>query len=105
MFDMAIELATRSPTDPRTLTRAARDFAEKQPEFALAAGLAALDWISRGHGYEITGGDVLDAHAAVMHAASQAGIATEEVNARISEMCAAPGGRFLQTILARYLSN
>ena len=105
LFDMAIELATRSPTDPRTLTRAARDFAEKQPEFALAAGLAALDWISRGHGYEITGGDVLDAHAAVMHAASQAGIATEDVNARISEMCAAPGGRFLQTILARYLSN
>jgi len=68
-------------------------------------GLAALDWISRGHGYEITGGDVLDAHAAVMNAASQAGIATEDVNARISEMCAAPGGRFLQTILARYLSN
>lgn len=46
----AIELATRSPTDPRTLTRAARDYAEEQPEFALSAGLAALHWISRGHG-------------------------------------------------------
>lgn len=105
LFDMAIELATRSPTDPRTLTRAARDYGEKQPEFALAAGLAALHWISRGHGYEITGGDVLDAHAAVMHAASRAGIATESVNAQIREMCTATGGRFLQTILTHHLSN
>lgn len=105
LFDVATELATRSPTDPRTLTRAARDFAEKQPDFALAAGLAALRWISLGHGYEITGGDVLDAHAAVMHAASKAGIATEGVNAQIREMCAAPGGRFVQTILARHLSS
>jgi hypothetical protein len=105
LFDVAAELATRSPTDPRTLTRAARDFAEKQPDFALAAGLAALHWISRGHGYEITGGDVLDAHAALMHAASKAGVATEDVNAQIREMCAAPGGRFLQTILARHLSS
>ena len=105
LFEVAIDLATRSPTDPRTLTRAARDYAEKQPDFALAAGLAALHWISRGHGYEITGGDVLDAYLAVMHAASVAGIAKEGVNAQIRAMCAAPGGRFLQTILARHLSS
>ncbi|OZB31959.1 MAG: hypothetical protein B7X47_07885 [Ferrovum sp. 34-44-207] len=105
LFDVAIELATRSPTDPRTLTRAARDYAEEQPEFALSAGLAALQWISRGHGYEITGGDVLDVHAAVMHAAAKAGIATDGINAQIREMCAAPGGRLLQTILARHLSQ
>lgn len=88
-----------------TLTRAARDYAEEQPEFALSAGLAALHWISRGHGYEITGGDVLDVHAAVMHAAAKAGIATDGINAQIREMCAAPGGRLLQTILARHLSH
>lgn len=99
LFDMAIELAKRSPTDPRTLTRAARDYAEKQPEFALAAGLAALHWISRGHGYEITGKDILDAHTAVMQAASMAGVATEGIHAQIREMCAAPGGRLLETIL------
>jgi hypothetical protein len=40
LFDMAVELATRSPIDPRTLIRAARDCAEKRLEFA-AAGLAA----------------------------------------------------------------
>lgn len=105
LFDVAIELATSSPTDPLTLTRAARDYGEKQPEFALAAGLAALHWISRGHGYEINGGDVLDAHTAVMLAASKAGIATQGVNAQIREMCAAPGGRLLQAILARHLSS
>lgn len=74
MFDVAIELATRSPTGPRTLIRAARDYAQKQPDFALAAGLAALHWISRGHGYEITGGDVLDAYTAVTQAAGSAGV-------------------------------
>jgi hypothetical protein len=40
LFNVAIGLATRSPTDPRTLTRAARDYAEKQPAFALAG------WVS-----------------------------------------------------------
>ena len=38
LFDMAVELAAQSPVDPRTLTRAARDFAGKRPEFALATG-------------------------------------------------------------------
>lgn len=105
MFEMAIDLATNSPTDPRTLTRAARDYVEKQPEFALAAGLAALRWISRGHGYEITGGDVLDAYAAVMHAAATTNVAIETVNAQIREMIEPPSGHFLQTILGRHLSN
>jgi hypothetical protein len=105
LFNVAIELTRCSPTDPRTLTRAARDYAEKQPEFAQAAGLAALHWISRGHGYEITGADVLDAYAAVMHAASKAGMANEGIHAQIREMYAAPGGRFLQTILAHHLSH
>lgn len=105
LFDVAMELATRSPTDPRTLTRAARDYAEKQPDFALEAGLAALAWISLGYGYEITGEDVLDAHAAVMHAASMAGVAAEAVNAQIREMNMTPAGQFVQTILARHLSR
>ena len=62
LFKVAVELATTSPTDPRTLARAARDFADSQPEFALAAGLASLRWILLGHGYDITGLDVLDGH-------------------------------------------
>jgi hypothetical protein len=48
LFELAIELANRSPSDPRTLTRAARDYAVKQPEFALAAGMTALRGIAAG---------------------------------------------------------
>ena len=92
LFALAAELADTSPTDPRTLIRAARDFAEDQPAFALTAGLAALHWISRGYGYEITAGDVLDAHAAVMHAAAKADVATDDIRTQIQEMCNAPGG-------------
>ena len=47
-FELAIELANRSPSDPRTLIRAARDFAVERPEFALAAGMTALRGIANG---------------------------------------------------------
>jgi tetratricopeptide (TPR) repeat protein len=46
LFDAAIALAQRTPCDPRTLTRAARDFAATNPRFAVEAGLAALRWIA-----------------------------------------------------------
>lgn len=107
LFDVATELATRSPTDPRTLTRAARDYAEKQPDFALAAGLAALHWISHGYGYEITGGDVLDAYSAVTHAAVGAGVPAQRINEQIRAMTAGaqPGNSIMRTILARHLSS
>ena len=107
LFDVAIELATRSPTDPRTLTRAARDYAEKQPAFALAAGLAALRWISLGHGYEITGADVLDAYSAVTQAVPNAGVPAQLVNEQIRDMITStqPGNSLMKTILTRHLSN
>lgn len=107
LFDVAIELATRSPTDPRTLTRAARDYAEKQPAFALAAGLAALRWISLGHGYDITGADVLDAYSAVTQSAVNAGVPVQQVNEQIRDMITStqPGNSLMKTILARHLAN
>ncbi|MEX1214734.1 hypothetical protein [Saccharospirillum sp.] len=107
LYDLAIDLATRSPTDPRTLTRAARDYDEKQPDFALSAGLAALHGISRGYGYEITGGDVLDAYSAVSRAASNAGVPTQSINEQIRLMTAGaePGNAFIRSILARQLLN
>lgn len=107
LFNAAIGLATRSPTDPRTLTRAARDYAENQPAFALAAGLAALRWISLGHGYDITGADVLDAYSAVTQAAVNAAVPTQQVNEQIRDMIAStqPGNSLMKTILARHLAN
>ena len=107
LFAVAAELATRSPTDPRTLTRAARDYAEKQPAFALAAGLAALRWISLGHGYDITGADVLDAYSALTQAAVNAGVPVQRINEQIRDMIAStqPGNSLMKTILARHLAN
>lgn len=105
MLEVATELATRSPTDPRTLIRAARDFAEKQPNFALASGLAALHWISLGHGYEITGMDILDAYAAALQAAATAGASTDRVKAQIREMSAHTTNPLLKTILAHHSSG
>ncbi|PXF30046.1 hypothetical protein WH50_17495 [Pokkaliibacter plantistimulans] len=107
LFAVAAELAARSPTDPRTLTRAARDYAEKQPAFALAAGLAALRWISLGYGYDITGADVLDAYSAVTQAAGNAGVPAQQINEQIRDMLASTplGNSLMKTILARHLAN
>lgn len=107
LYDVAIDLATRSPTDPRTLTRAARDFAVDRPEFAVAAGMAALRWISTGHGYEITGVDVLDAYQSVMQASAKAGIDEQQTKAQIRNLIDAPSANrlFLQKLLAHHLSD
>ena len=58
LFDEAIALAKATPCDPRTLTRAARDFVQTNPAFAVEAGLAALRWLVQGYGYEVTAADV-----------------------------------------------
>ena len=69
LFDRAIHLAWASPCDPKTLTRAARDHLVKQPAFAMQAALAALHWMSMGHGYELTVLDVHEAHRLAIEAA------------------------------------
>ena len=74
LFDEAIALARQTPCDPKTLTRAARDFAEKHPVFAVEAGLAALRWLVQGYGYEITSLDVRAAYSHTLTAATNAGV-------------------------------
>ncbi len=71
-FDRATQLAWASPCDPKTLTRAARDHLVKQPEFAMQCALAALHWMSMGHGYELTGFDAHEAHRLAIEAAGNA---------------------------------
>ena len=72
LFDQATALAWASPCDPKTLTRAARDHLASRPAFAMQSALAALHWISLGHGYELTGLDVLDAYRLATNAARSA---------------------------------
>jgi hypothetical protein len=77
LYDEAIKLANRTPCDPKTLTRAARDMHETKPQFAIEAGMAALRWLVEGYGYDITGLDVLYAYDYTMKAAKNEGISTE----------------------------
>ncbi|HAA02434.1 MAG TPA: hypothetical protein DCE18_03575 [Syntrophobacteraceae bacterium] len=104
LYDEAIELANRTPCDPRTLTRAARDMAETEPRFAVEAGVAALRWLVEGHGYEITGLDVRAAYGCTMKAAENAGCKPETFK-RIRELVAGEnfGERFVTRILGHEL--
>ncbi len=104
LFDEAISLANRTPTSPQTLTRAARDFSDENPAFALEAGMAALRWLIAGYGYEITRLDVLNAYSFTMRAAETAGRA-DETHRRIRVLVAAqPSGKsFVAGILAPQL--
>ena len=104
LYDKAIALANRSPCSPQTLTRAARDFAEKNPAFAVESGIAALHWIAGGYGYEITSGNALDAHAQTMKAAHNDGC-EDEAERRIRDLVTKePGaGDFVMQALRRRL--
>ena len=76
-------------SDPRPLTRAARDFAATKPRFAVEAGLAALRWIAAGYGYEIMGLDVLAACSSTLDAARNGGM-VDEAEGRIRALVAGP---------------
>jgi tetratricopeptide (TPR) repeat protein len=100
LLQMAVELANQSPCDPKTLTRAARDFIDKNPVFALEAGLAALRWLGAGYGYEISGDDVWAAYSHTINAAGRIG-RRDEVRERIRALVT--GRRFLVEVLGREL--
>jgi hypothetical protein len=103
LLDLAASLAMRGPTDPRTLTRAARDFAQRKPEFAMACGTAAVHWMAAGFGYEITGSDVLDAYGVLADAAVATGVECDELNKRLrAQFAALPGHSFVATVLAHH---
>ncbi|MGH9459970.1 MAG: hypothetical protein ACRD1X_02040 [Vicinamibacteria bacterium] len=101
LFEQALALASRTPCDPRTLARAARDYSTTQPDFAIGAGLLALHWLVQGYGYEITGADVWAAYASTMEAAERLG-RVPLVKERIRSLMTSEGGgrRFVTEILA-----
>jgi hypothetical protein len=71
LFDLALELANRTHCEPKTLTRAARDYLDTEPAFALGSAMAALHWLSQGWGYEVTSVDVVEAYDRALNAASR----------------------------------
>lgn len=101
LFAEAITLVSRSPADPRTLTRAANDFVDKHPSFSMHSGIAALRWIASGDGYEITRGEVLDAWMATLQAARNAGVDAQLVKEQVRAMMVGeqPSRRFMRSVL------
>ena len=103
LYEVALDLVQTSPCDPKTLARAARDFAIKQPAFARGAGLAALQWLVRGHGDEITSLDVWGAYHSTLKAAEQLGIVNETKETIRQLVAAEASGGFVRQILGREL--
>jgi hypothetical protein len=73
LYEEALVLASESPCDPKTLARAARDFEERRPEFALDAALLALEWLAKGYGYEVTGAEIWLAYSKAVSTAERLG--------------------------------
>lgn len=99
-LDLAMDLARRSGADPKTLNRAARDFAEKEPRFALGVALASIEWMALGFGYEITSSDVLMAYDEGLKAAQKLGV-EDQMKQAVRELISRVGigGEFVRANL------
>ena len=103
-FDLAIKLVSKNPADPKTLARAAKEYADTKPDFAIEAGMASLRWINEGYGYEISGVDVLMAFSAIMIAAKNAGIDEAMMKEKIRQLIATQPGSYVREVLKYHLS-
>jgi hypothetical protein len=103
-LEEALALASQSPCDPKTLTRASRDLIERNPSFARRAGLLALHWLLQDYGYEITNLDVLAAFSATLKAAEKEGTG-DETREQIGKMIAAAKSRFAAEIIVKELQR
>ena len=74
MLDIAISCAAAPDADPSTLVRAARDFAGKQPEFAMDVGVLAIRSLLSGGEYEPLLSDAANAVRHIMTAAASIGV-------------------------------
>jgi hypothetical protein len=104
LYEFALQLADKSPCEPKTLARAARDFLESEPEFALGAAMAALRWLNEGWGYEVTSTDVTDAYDLALEAAARSRIDNMADQLRLLlERTRSPGNAFVRRSLSSRL--
>ena len=110
-YDLALALAQRSGGDPKTLVRAARDHEKTQPAFALGVALAALQWMARGAGYEVTSAEVSAARDHALAAGQNMGQGEqwtgESVTQRVAQCAAgpAPAARWVRQCLGLPLTD
>jgi hypothetical protein len=104
-YDLALRLAQKSPCDPKTLNRAARDTVESDPQFALGISKASLHWLCEGWGYEITRLDVLELYQYILKSAKALDL-KQQVIQEVNEMVIGAGkdGKFVKDVLGRHLS-
>ena len=72
-LDIALDCAAQPDAAPATLIRAARDFAIKEPDFAVQVGLHAIAHLLAGRGYEPSPFDIDEAVGHVMAASARTG--------------------------------
>lgn len=106
LYEEAIALVKRTPCDPRTLTRAAKEMYATQPDFAVEAGMAALGWLVAGYGYEITAMEVREAYNYTIRAAEIRGC-KHEICDRIRKLVEiqASGERYVLTVIGKELGE
>ena len=89
-LDIAINCAAATDVDPATLVRAARDFAGKQPEFAMAVGVLAIRSLLSGGGYEPLLSESASAVRHIMAAAASIGVtdwAIQQIDLALQQPC------------------
>ncbi len=106
LLDVALTCARSGGAEPSTLLRATRDFAEKEPQFAVAVGIESIKALLSGMSYELpTGLDVAVHYEAVMAVARQHGM-REQAKAELARAACGPfGDRLLREALARKLQQ
>jgi hypothetical protein len=87
MLDLALHFAQTGSTDPRTLSRAARDLIETDACFCLHVGRIALRRMADGCVFDLTGLDVMDACTHFIKAAEKLGVA-EDARREVLSMAA-----------------
>ncbi|MHB1500076.1 MAG: hypothetical protein ACYCYK_02715 [Candidatus Dormibacteria bacterium] len=101
----ALTLARRSPCEPRTLTRAAKQWLADSPQAAEEAAVLALTWLARGHGWEVTAGDALAAYSTALAAADRRGTAAELRQSVRSLFAEEAAGSWLRSVLVPELDR
>ncbi len=92
-FQLALELASQTPCDPKTLNRAARDHLIADPSYAGALARAALRWVIAGYGVEISAEDVyasLDLAKRALRRVDDNGTQLRQLKHELKVQCAAP---------------
>ena len=103
----AITLVSKHPADPKTLTRAAKEYANEKPDFSINAGMASLQWIIARFGYDITSMDVLMAYDAIIAASNHASIDQTVLKEKVRQLInnTKPNSTQVESILKYRLNN